>query len=122
MDHKKGGNVAHRRPDYKKEGHVTNWRPSPDPPPMPNTHTCCRYGIAQFPHKPSSQTYTHTHTQHTHMVAHTEKTVREIISNMHMSQRVLTGRPSHIGRGGSHAAEQNTYTRRYTHARTTAES
>ena len=72
--------------------------------------------------KPSSQTYTHTHTQHTHMVAHTEKTVCEIISNMHMSQRVLTGRPSHIGRGGSHAAEQNTYTRRYTHASTTAES
>ena len=48
------------------------------------------------------------------MVAHTEKTVCEIISNMHMSERVLTGRHSHIGRGGSHAAAQNTYTRRYT--------
>ena len=111
MDHKNGGYVTHWRPDHKKGGHVTDGRPSPDPPPMPNTHALSIW-------QPSSQTYTHTHTQHTHMVEHTEKTVCEIISNMHVSKHELAGRHSDKGRGGSHAAEQNTHTRRYTHART----
>ena len=96
----------------------TCYRRAPIPgstPPAKHTHMLS-IRHCTFSAQPSSQTHTHTHTQHTHMVAHTEKTVREIISNMRMRPRVLTRRPSHIERGGSHVAEQNTYTRRYTHA------